>query len=180
MRLTPTSIPGAWIVDIEPHWDERGLFARTFGVEEFTAFGLSAVVAQCSTSFNPTPGTLRGLHFQAAPYAEARLVRCTRGAVYDVAVDLRVESATFLKWVSLELTADNRRMLYIPEGCAHGFMTLCADTEVYYQISAPYRADATSGVRWDDPAFGVEWPLRPSVLSDRDAQYPDFRVVSPG
>ncbi len=168
---------GALVVEAEPIEDERGHFARTFSSEEFAARGLDARVGQCSTSFNARAGTLRGLHYQAAPHGEAKLVRCTRGAIYDVAVDLRSDSPTYRDWVGVELTADNARALFVPDGCAHGFQSLVDATEVLYQISTPYVQAAARGVRWNDPAFGVEWPAAPPkgrTMSARDAEYPDF------
>jgi dTDP-4-dehydrorhamnose 3,5-epimerase len=172
--FTPTSLPGAFVVELERREDERGFFARSFCRREFEAAGLDPCVTQCNVSFNRRRGTLRGLHWQAAPHGEAKLVRVTRGALWDVIVDLRTGSATFGRWFGFELTADNRRALYIPVGMAHGFQTLQDDVEVFYQMSAYYVAEAQRGVRWDDPAFGVDWPIRPPVLSERDATYPDF------
>lgn len=165
------------MVIIEPdlHADERGAFARTYCADEIRAHGLDARVAQCSTSFNRRAGTLRGLHYQRPPHAEVKLVRCTMGAIFDVAVDLRPESPTYCRWVGVELTAENRRALYVPEGCAHGFLTLVDGSEVFYQISSPYVAQAGTGVRWNDPAFGVQWPSTPIVMAERDADYPDYQ-----
>src|SRR6478735_6768314 len=156
--LTATALPGAFIIDVERHQDERGFFARTWSGEEFRAHGLSDQLTQCSLSFNHRKGTLRGMHYQAAPHGEIKLVRCTAGAIYDVIVDLRPDSPAFRHWVGVELTADNRRMLYIPDGCAHGFQTLQPASEVFYQITGPYVPDAGRGVRWNDPAFGIDWP----------------------
>ena len=176
MIVTATEIPGVFLLEPELVEDERGAFARTWCPREFAARGLSPNLAQCSLSFNARKGTLRGMHYQAAPYAEAKLVRCTRGAIYDVALDLRPGSPTFKRWTARELSADNRRMLYIPEGCAHGFQTLADDTEVFYQISEFYHPEAARGVRWDDPAFGIAWPpAERRILSARDAGYEDFR-----
>jgi dTDP-4-dehydrorhamnose 3,5-epimerase len=177
MRLRETPVAGVHIVEPERIEDERGHFARTFAADAFAARGLDARVAQCSTSFNTRRGTLRGMHYQAAPHGEAKLVRCTRGAIYDVAVDLRPGSPSYLRWVGSELSAANGRALYVPEGCAHGFQTLVDDSEVLYQISTPYVPEAARGVRWDDPAFGIEWPAPPPggrTLAARDAGYPDF------
>jgi dTDP-4-dehydrorhamnose 3,5-epimerase len=165
------------VVESEPIEDERGHFARTFSSEEFAAHALDARVSQCSASFNARAGTLRGLHYQAAPHGEAKLVRCTRGAVFDVAVDLRPDSPSYLSWCGVELTADNGLALFVPEGCAHGFQSLEDATEVLYQISTPYVPDAARGVRWDDSAFAIKWPQAPPegrIMSDRDAAYPDF------
>jgi dTDP-4-dehydrorhamnose 3,5-epimerase len=155
--------------------DERGFFARTFCRREFEARGLNPRLAQCSVSFNRRKGTLRGMHFQRAPHREAKLVRCTAGAIYDAIIDLRPASPTFLRHAGVELTAENRRALYVPEGFAHGFQTLADGTEVFYQMSEPYAPQAAAGVRWDDAAFGVRWPLRVSVIAKRDEEYPDFR-----
>ena len=174
MKFSPTALAGACIIDIEPVPDERGFFARSWCREEFARHGLNPDLAQCSISFNKKRGTLRGMHYQAEPHEETKVVRCTRGAIYDVIVDLRPESSTFRKWIAVELSADNRRMLYIPAGLAHGFQSLTDDTEVFYQISAPYHPESARGARWDDPAFGIEWPVAERVISDKDRQYPDF------
>lgn len=168
MKFTPTAIPGVWVVDPEPHADERGFFARLWDPAEFAARGLNPHLAQVSVSFNRSAGTVRGMHWQADPHAEAKLVRVTRGAIWDVAVDLRPDSPTHRKWAAEELSADNRRMLYIPEGCAHGFQTLSDAAEVTYHISAAYSPTAGRGVRWDDPAFGIPWPRPATVVGDRD------------
>jgi dTDP-4-dehydrorhamnose 3,5-epimerase len=173
VRFTQLEIGGAWLIDIEPHDDERGFFARTFCAREFAEHGLVTTIAQCSTSFNAKRGTLRGLHYQVAPHEEAKVVRCTSGAIFDVVVDLRASSATYGEWRSVELSARNRRMLYIPPGVAHGFQTTEDETEVYYQISTEYVADASRGVRWDDPALGIEWPPPDDrIISQRDSTYP--------
>ena len=174
MKFSPTALVGAYVIDIEPVADERGFFVRSWCREEFARHGLNPDLAQCSISFNKKRGTLRGMHYQAKPHEETKVVRCTRGAIYDVIVDLRPESSTFRKWIAVELSADNRRMLYIPAGLAHGFQSLTDDTEVFYQISAPYHPESACGVRWDDPAFGIEWPVMERVISDKDRQYPDF------
>ncbi|HEX8723372.1 MAG TPA: dTDP-4-dehydrorhamnose 3,5-epimerase [Pyrinomonadaceae bacterium] len=175
MRFVETPLPGAFVVEPEPAADERGLFARTFCREEFAALGLDTRVAQCSTSYNRRRGTLRGLHYQAEPYPEAKLVRCTAGSVYDVLVDLRADSPAFRRWFAVELTASNRRALYVPAGLAHGFQTLEDDSEVFYQISEFYHPECARGVRWDDPAFGVRWPESDArVISGRDRAFPDF------
>jgi dTDP-4-dehydrorhamnose 3,5-epimerase len=173
-----TQVAGSYLVEPERIEDERGFFARSFSSDEFAARGLDTRVEQCSTSFNARRGTLRGLHYQTAPHGEAKLVRCTRGAIYDVAVDLRPDSPSYLRWVGSELSADNGHALFIPEGCAHGFQTLVDDSEVLYQISTPYVAEAARGVRWDDPAFDIEWPPPPPggrTMAPRDAGYQDFR-----
>jgi len=174
VRFTATAVAGVVIVDIEPVADSRGFFARSWCAEEFAAQGLNPDLAQCNISYNLQRGTLRGMHLQRVPHEEAKLVRCTRGAIWDVALDLRRDSPTFRQWVGVELEARTHRMMYIPEGCAHGFQTLEADTEVFYQMSAPYDPEHASGVRYDDPAFGIRWPLPPAAVSSRDAAYPDF------
>jgi dTDP-4-dehydrorhamnose 3,5-epimerase len=174
VKFSPTALAGACIIDIEPVPDERGFFARSWCREEFARYGLNPDLAQCSISFNKKHGTLRGMHYQAKPHEETKVVRCTRGAIYDVIVDLRPESSTFRKWIAVELSADNRRMLYVPPGFAHGFQSLVDDTEVFYQISTFYHPESARGARWDDPAFGIEWPVMERVISDKDRQYPDF------
>jgi dTDP-4-dehydrorhamnose 3,5-epimerase len=174
VKLLPTPLAGAFVVELERLTDERGHFARTFDAEQFAAAGLDARIAQCNTSFNAKAGTLRGLHYQADPHGEGKLVRCTRGAVWDVAVDLRPDSATYCRWFGVELRADGVASYFIPSGLAHGFVTLTDDAEVHYQMTYPYVPGAGRGVRWDDPAFGIEWPAVPSTLSERDATYPDF------
>jgi dTDP-4-dehydrorhamnose 3,5-epimerase len=173
MRFTETRVAGAYLIEPEPIGDERGFFARTFCQDEFRAHGLNPCVAQANVSFNHRRGTLRGMHYQQAPHQEAKLVRCTRGAIYDVVVDLRVSSPSHRGWYGVELTAANRAMLYVPEDCAHGFLTLTDDTEVAYQMSAPYAAEAARGVRYDDPAFGIRWPGEVVVINERDRTYPD-------
>jgi dTDP-4-dehydrorhamnose 3,5-epimerase len=177
MVFRETPVAGSYVVEPERMEDARGFFARTFSADEFAARGLDARVDQCSTSFNAKRGTLRGMHYQAAPHGEAKLVRCTRGAIYDVAVDLRPDSPSYLRWVAAELTAENGHALYVPEGCAHGFQTLEDASEILYQISRAYVPEAARGVRWDDPAFNIAWPPAPPggrTLAERDAQYPDF------
>ncbi len=175
MIFKPTGLEGAFVIELERIEDERGHFARTWCAEEFRARGLNPRVVQCSVSFNRRRATLRGLHYQAEPYAEAKLVRVTRGRIYDVVVDLRPDSPSFKRWFALELGADDQKMLYSPEGFAHGFQTLADDTEVLYQISESYRPEAARGVRWNDPALSIEWPLAELVvISKRDSAYPDF------
>lgn len=175
MIFLPTSLYGAYVIELERLEDERGFFARTWCQREFQAHGVNLTVVQSSISFNRKAGTLRGMHYQAAPKAEAKLVRCTRGAIYDVIVDLRPDSVTFKKWVATELTADNRRMHFIPEGLAHGFQTLEDETEVFYQMSDFYAPEYARGFRWDDPAFGIDWPpAAERVISDRDRNFPSF------
>ena len=175
MRFTPSALADTVIVDIEGPVDNRGLFARTFCENEFAAAGLPVRFVQSSVSFNARRGTLRGLHYQVPPKAEGKLVRCTRGAIYDVVVDLRPPSGTFLQWIGVELTAENRRALYVPPGCAHGFQTLADDSEVLYLMTEFYAPEMARGVRWNDPIFGIEWPIAEATLSERDATYPDFR-----
>lgn len=178
MNLSPTELPGVFLVEPELLTDDRGAFARTFCVDEFASAGIDFEVVQANISFNKYSGTLRGMHFQQAPHAEAKVVRCTSGALYDVVVDLRPDSSTYCQWISAELNADNRKALFIPEGCAHGFQTLLDNTEVDYLMSGRYVPEAASGVRFDDPAFGIEWPLPVSSVSDRDRHWPDFDVAS--
>lgn len=173
MRFLPTELHGCFVVDPQPLADERGFFARTFSAEEFSRHGLNPAVGACSISFNARRGTLRGLHLQVAPHDEAKLVRCTQGRVFDVAVDLRPGSPTHLGWTSAELSADNHRSLYLPEGFAHGFLTLEDSTEVTYQMSHAYVAEAASGLRWDDPALGIAWPGTGALtISQRDRAWP--------
>jgi dTDP-4-dehydrorhamnose 3,5-epimerase len=172
--FTETKLAGAFVIELERYTDERGFFARTFCQQEFEAHGLKAQVAQCNVSFNKRKGTLRGMHYQAAPFTEAKLVRCTLGSIYDVIIDLRPASATFKRHFAMELTAENRRMLYIPEDFAHGFQTLEDDTEVFYQMAQRYSAEHARGVRWNDPAFGIEWPKGERIIIERDQNYPDF------
>jgi len=175
LKFNATEIPGVFVITAEPVEDERGFFARMWCREEFAAKGLDPDLAQCSIAFNRVKGTIRGMHVQLPPHAEAKLVRCTRGAIFDVALDLRGDSPTFRRWTSVELTAENRNMLYIPAGVAHGYQTLVEDAEVFYQISAPYHSESSSGVRWDDPAFRIGWPLGGPLLSQRDRSYEDFK-----
>jgi len=174
MIFTETKLSGAYVVDPQFNKDERGFFARSFCRNEFESHGLSPSVAQCNISFNARRGTLRGMHYQW-PKGEAKLVRCTRGRIYDVIIDLRPESSTFRKYFGLELTGENRRMLYIPAGFAHGFLTLEDEAEVFYQMSEFYIPEQSRGVRWNDPAFGIDWPGPVQVISDRDNNYPDFK-----
>lgn len=175
MRFEPAKIPGLYVIELSPHSDERGSFARTFCVEEFRAAGLPEAWCQSSVSINRRRGTLRGLHYQREPYGETKLVRCTRGSLFDVVVDLRPASPTFRQWLGYELTDRNHRQLVIPPGCAHGFITLADETDVLYQMDRPQVADAASGVRWNDPAFDIAWPLRPVVMSARDRDYADWQ-----
>jgi dTDP-4-dehydrorhamnose 3,5-epimerase len=170
-----TPLPGAVVIEPESREDSRGLFARTWCRREFDANGLETRVAQCSTSLNKKKGTLRGMHYQVAPFAETKVVRCARGSIYDVIIDLRPDSPTFTRYFGLVLTADNRKALYVPMGFAHGFQTLEDDTEVFYQISEFYSAEHARGVRWNDPAFGIPWPDDDRIILDRDRSYRDFR-----
>jgi dTDP-4-dehydrorhamnose 3,5-epimerase len=177
MIFTRTKLRDAVIIDIEPRGDERGFLARVFCEREFAEHGLAIRFVQGSTIHTPLKDTLRGLHFQEAPHAENKLVRCTRGAVFVVMVDLRPESPSYLEWLGVELTADNRRMLYVPEGFAQGYQTLVDDCEVVYQMTHEYGPEAASGVRWDDPAFGIEWPpAAERLISERDRAWPSYRV----
>jgi dTDP-4-dehydrorhamnose 3,5-epimerase len=172
MILRETSLAGAYVVVPEPVEDDRGFFARLFSAAEFVEHGLEAAVAECSVSYNHTRWTLRGLHYQRHPHQEAKLVRCTRGSVFDVALDLRRDSPTYLGWEAVELSVENRLALYVPPGCAHGYLTLEDGCELQYQISHRYMPDAADGVRWDDPLVGIEWPAAPVVISPRDASFP--------
>lgn len=174
MIFTETYLPGAFVIDIQRLEDERGFFARTWCQREYEEHGLNSNLAQCSISFNKRKGTLRGMHYQMAPFAEAKLVRCTRGAIYDVIIDLRRESLTYMQHFGLVLTPESRTMLYVPEGFAHGLLTLADDTEVLYQITEFFAPDHARGFRWNDPAFAIQWPETVQVISERDESYPDF------
>jgi len=174
LKFIETSLSGAFIVEPEQLKDERGFFARTFCRREFEARGLETEFIQHSISYNHKQGIVRGMHYQADPYQEVKLVRCTRGSIYDVILDLRESSPTYCQWQAVELTDDNWQALYIPEGFAHGFQTLSDHCEVLYQISQYYQPDAARGVRWDDPAFGINWPISAPILSDRDRSFGDF------
>ena len=174
MFVKETALPGAFVIDVEKIGDERGFFAHLWTAEAFAARQLVTRFDHLSLSFNSEAGTLRGMHYQAPPFAETKLVRCIRGAIFDVAVDLRPQSPAFRTWTAVELSADNRRALYIPAGCAHGFLSLAPDAEVLYMIDAAYSAPHCRGVRWNDPAFGIDWPAAPQVINARDAAYPDF------
>ena len=168
MNFRETELSGLWVVELERIEDERGFFARSFCRDEFEEHGLEPAIDQCNISFNRHQGTLRGLHYQAPPHEEDKLVRCTMGAIWDVAIDLRPDSPTFKRWVGRTLSAENRTMLYIPKGFAHGFITLEDDSEVFYQMSVPYHPASAGGFPWDDPAFAIEWPAEPRVISDQD------------
>jgi dTDP-4-dehydrorhamnose 3,5-epimerase len=177
MNFTQTPLRGVWLIETDRLVDQRGWFARTFDADEFRQRGLDPTVAQCNASFNAHAGTLRGMHHQAEPHGEPKLVRCVRGAIFDVAVDLRAESATYCGWYGVELSSSNGRLLFIPAGLAHGFQTLTDDCEVLYQMGHRYVPEAARGVRWDDPAFAIDWPAAPGerILSERDRGYPDFK-----
>lgn len=174
MILHETPLAGAYRIALEEHHDERGFFARSFCSEVFAAHGLVSRWLQSNVSFNVARGTLRGMHWQVAPHAEVKLVRCTAGALYDVIVDLRAGSPTRLRWAGFMLTAANREALYVPEGFAHGFLTLADATEVFYEMSRPHEPAAARGLRWNDPAIGIDWPETPRIVSPRDAGYADF------
>jgi dTDP-4-dehydrorhamnose 3,5-epimerase len=174
MKFIKTKLGGAFIIEPEVIKDERGFFARTWCRRESKAFDLDADWVQCNVSFNRLSGTLRGMHYQAPPWEEIKLVRCTRGAIYDVIIDLRSDSKTLSQWVGAELTAENHHMMYVPKGFAHGFLTLADESEVFYQMSQFYSPEHAHGVRWNDPAFGIEWPIDVKVITDRDRAYPDF------
>lgn len=173
MIFSETKLKGAFVIEPERMEDERGFFARVFSPEEFRDFGLATEFVQCSISFNGKRGTLRGMHYQAEPYEEAKIVRCTMGVIFDVIVDLRPESPTFKDWLGLEMTADNRKMMYVPERFAHGFLTLEDNSEILYAISEFYHPESAQGVRWDDPAIGIQWPETPLIISTQDQSYPD-------
>lgn len=177
MNFQQTKLPGVFEVELERKIDERGFFARSWCQREFEEHGLIPRLVQCSVSFNERKGTLRGIHYQSAPYWETKIVRCTQGAIYDVVVDLRPQSRTFKDWIAVVLNAEKRNMVYVPEGCAHGFLTLEDQTEVFYQTSEFYNAELSRGVRWDDPAFQIAWPGEVEVISDRDRTHPNFEPV---
>jgi dTDP-4-dehydrorhamnose 3,5-epimerase len=174
MIFNETNLPGVYVIEPEPRYDERGFFARLYCEDEFTAHGIKTDLVQCSMSFNPLRGTFRGMHYQAEPYAEVRTVRCTRGAIYDVVLDLRKSSPTYCQWTGCELTGENRLTMVVPQGCAHGLLTLTDDTEVFYQMSEYYKPEAVCGVRWNDPAFRIVLPFAPVLISERDAHYSDY------
>lgn len=174
MRIIETKLPGVFEIDIEPHLDERGFFGRSWCQKEFDNSNLNSRLVQCSVSFNKRKGTLRGIHYQAEPFPETKLVRCTMGSIYDVVVDLRPKSRTVGEWIGVELTAANRHMIYVPEGCGHGFLTLEDNAEVFYQISEFYHPELARGVRWNDPALAIFWPVPVEVISERDRSYTDL------
>jgi dTDP-4-dehydrorhamnose 3,5-epimerase len=172
MIFTETKLPGAYVIEPETLEDERGFFARTWSAEEFSLERLNATLVQCNTSWNKRKGTVRGMHFQSPPHEEAKLIRCTAGALYDVIVDLRHGSPTWGQWFGIELTRQNLRMIFVPEGFAHGYQTLADDTDVFYQVSAYFHPESARGVRWDDPTIAIDWPLEISVISERDRKLP--------
>ena len=175
MIFKSTKIPGSYVIEQERLEDHRGYFARTWCTQEFSAHGLETNFVQHSVSHNARQGTLRGMHYQSAPHAECKLVRVTRGAIFDVIIDLRAESPTHKAWFGVELNSENGTMLYIPDGCAHGFLTLSDDTDVQYQITEFFRPESAAGVRWNDSAFSVDWPSHPAVIADRDSHYEDYQ-----
>ena len=174
MQFRELEIAGAFVIELDQLVDERGFFARTWCEREFTEHGLEPRLAQCSVSYNRSQGTLRGMHVQLPPFAETKVVRCTAGAIYDVVLDIRPDSPTFSRWIAVSLTAENRKAVYVPRGCAHGFQTLADQTEVYYQISEFYAPEQARGVRWNDPRFGIVWPQPISTMSPKDSSYPDY------
>ncbi|WP_339824413.1 dTDP-4-dehydrorhamnose 3,5-epimerase [Paenibacillus sp. FSL R7-0163] len=176
MKFLETPLKGAYLIEIEPHQDERGFFARTFCKEEFIKHDLKDDFLQCNVSFNHRRGTVRGMHYQVKPFEETKLIRCTRGAIYDVIIDLCQTSDTYLRWYAIELNENNGRMLYVPEGFAHGFQTLEDNTEVFYQMSEFYHPDCATGVRWDDPTFGIRWPLTNYIMNDKDRNFPNWNL----
>ncbi len=175
MKYTPLPLLGAYLIELDCIEDERGFFARSFCAREFEKQGLDPQLVQCNISFNKTKGTLRGMHYQSGDKGEAKLVRCTKGSIYDVIIDLRAESPTFKQWIGTELSSENRKMYYIPQGFAHGFQTLQHDSEVFYQMSAYFAPEYAQGIRWNDPQFGIIWPQpTPTLISEKDQQYADF------
>jgi len=177
MRFHPTPLPGAFVIEPEPSTDERGWFGRIFCAEEFEKYGLDPRVAQTNRSYTGKKGTLRGLHFQSPPWQENKLVFCSAGIVLDIIVDLRPSSPSFRSWHAVELSAESRRAVYVPEGFAHGYQTLTDDAELFYQISVPYHPECQGGVRWDDPTFQIRWPLAPTLISARDRSFPEFEIA---
>ena len=174
MKFTETKLKGAYVIEVEPLADERGFFARSWCQKEFAEHGLDPNLVQCNISFNLKKGTLRGMHYQAEPYQEAKLIRCTKGAIYQVVIDIRPDSFTFKQWVAVELTAENRKMLYVPKGMASGFQTLMDNTEVFYQMAEFYHPESAKVVRWDNPAFEIEWPIEVKIISDKDNSNQDL------
>jgi dTDP-4-dehydrorhamnose 3,5-epimerase len=174
VRFTELELAGVFLIELERIEDERGFFARAWGADELEERGLESRVAQCNLSLSGKSGTIRGLHFQRPPYEEVKLIRCLHGAFHDVVVDLRSDSSSYKRWLGVDLTAENRRMLYVPKGFAHGFQTLVDNTEAFYMVSEFFTPDAEAGVRYDDPSFGITWPLSPTVISDKDRSWPDY------
>lgn len=178
MKITETKLPGVYLIEPQPFGDERGFLAPAFSAKEFAARGMESVFVESIISFSKQRGTLRGMHYQNAPYGQAKLVRCTRGAIFDVAVDLRPDSPTFKQWVGFELSAENHRLLYLPGECGHGYQTLVDEAEVFYMTSEIYVLESADGFRWNDPAFGIEWrDTGQLILNDRDRGYPDFAAA---
>ncbi len=178
MKFHQTPVQGAWLIELEANGDDRGFFGRAFCTEEFKAHGIDMPVVQANLANTVQRGTLRGLHYQVAPAAEAKLMRCVRGSVFDVLVDVREDSPTYLKWFGVELSARNHQALYVPPLCAHGYLTLEDDTDMFYLVSEAYTPGAERGARWDDPAFGIDWPITPVVLSEKDSQWEPFTPAS--
>ncbi|ETT65504.1 dTDP-4-dehydrorhamnose 3,5-epimerase [Paenibacillus odorifer] len=174
MIFHETNLKGVFEIDIQPIEDERGFFARTWCVNEFEKHGINSKFVQCNISFNKKKGTLRGMHYQSAPYGEMKLIRCIKGSIYDVIIDLRPDSLTYKNWCSVFLSENNRKMLYIPEGFAHGFQTLEDNTEVFYQMGEFYHPESARGIRWNDPTIGIEWPINDLIISEKDKTYPNF------
>ncbi len=175
MKFDETPLRGAYLIDLQPLEDARGFFARAFCRREFEEHSLNPAIAQCNFAFNHVCGTLRGMHYQVEPAREVKIVRCIAGAVFDAIIDLRPDSSTYRRWFGVELSACNRRALYVPEGFAHGYLTLADNSEIQYMVSEFYSPRHESGIRWNDPAFGIEWPMAPQVISDKDASHPDFK-----
>jgi dTDP-4-dehydrorhamnose 3,5-epimerase len=176
MKLTETKLSGVYLIELQQFTDERGFYKRLWGKDDFDALGLDSDINNVGLSFNKTRGTVRGMHYQAEPFAETKLVQCLRGKVFDVVLDIRKDSATFGEWISEELSPENNKAFYIPKGLAHGFQTLEENSEVLYSISAKYDVDSARGIRWNDPKFGITFPLKISIINERDAKYPDFEV----
>ena len=176
MIFNETELKGAYIIEIEKLTDQRGFFARSWCQNEFKDHGLTTRLVQANVSYNKKTGTLRGMHYQLSPYEETKLVRCTRGSIYDVIIDLRQDSLTYTQWIGVELTAENYNMLYVPKNFAHGFITLEDNTEITYQVSQFYTPGSERGIRWDDPAFGIDWPMKVKVISDKDKNWPDYKL----
>jgi dTDP-4-dehydrorhamnose 3,5-epimerase len=174
--FTETKIKGVFIIEPELIKDERGFFSRSFCQDEFEKQGLETSIVQCNISYNKKKGTLRGMHYQAPPHEEVKMVSCTKGAIYDVVLDLRKESEMYGRWLSIELTDENNKTLYIPKGCAHGFQSLMDNTIVYYQMMEGYHPECARGIRWDDPAFGIQWPFRKAIISEKDSNFPEFSI----